>query len=258
MWGPSRNGWEATPEVGRGPFAATLKGAVPHGARVSTGRYYEDKLSANRLRRCYEIAPPRIRRYLEAEVAFVAEAVRGLKRILELGCGYGRALRDIAPVVSRAVGCDTSWASLRLARTFLARQGNTALVRTDAARSSFASGTFDAVVCIQNGISAFGVDRRRLVSEAMRVARPRGRLLFSSYSPRIWKERLEWFRLQAQEGLLGPIDERETRDGTIVCTDGFRATTVGGDEFTALFEGLRLRPELREVDGSSLFCLAST
>ena len=223
---------------------------------MTRGQYYEDRLSGERLRRCYEIAPPRIRRYLEAEVTFVRDSVRGLNRVLELGCGYGRALRDIAPVVSRAVGCDTSRASLRLARAFLGPHDETALVRTDAARLSFASGTFDAVACIQNGISAFGVDRRQLVSEAARVARPGGQLLFSTYSPRIWNERLEWFRLQAREGLIGPIDERKTRDGTIVCKDGFRATTVGDLEFTTLFEGLGLRPEHREVDGSSVFCLA--
>ncbi len=252
----SRNGWRHITEVGGRPSAATLKGANPHGARVASGRYYEDHLSGERLRRCYEIAPPRIRRYLDAEVAFVRESVRGFNRVLELGCGYGRALRDIAPVVSHAVGCDTSRASLRLARAFLGPRDETELVRADAARLSFASGTFDAVACIQNGISAFGVDRRRLVSEAVRVARSGGLLLFSTYSPRIWNERLEWFRLQAREGLIGPIDEPRTRAGTIVCTDGFRATTVGGREFTALFEGIGLLPELREVDGSSVFCLA--
>ena len=33
--------------------------------------YYDDKLAAERLRRCYELAPPRVVRYLEAEVQHV-------------------------------------------------------------------------------------------------------------------------------------------------------------------------------------------
>ncbi len=220
------------------------------------GGYYDERLSGERLRRCYEIAPPRIRQYLEAEIRFVADRIRGSGLVLELGCGYGRALRELAPAVRKLVGCDVSAASLRLARSLLRAHRNVVLVRTDAARPGFRNGAFDAVVCIQNGISAFGGDRRQLVSEAARVTRRGGQVLFSSYSPRIWEERLAWFRLQAGEGLLGPIDEAQTREGTIVCTDGFRATTVDGTDFTELCEGLGLRAELCEVDRSSLFCVA--
>ncbi len=221
------------------------------------GGYYEDRLSGERLRRCYELAPPRIRQYLDAEIRFAAEQLRGSGRTLELGCGYGRVLREIAPVVPRLVGCDISEDSLLLARKFTPRRSHVDLVRANAGRLPFPSAAFDAVFCLQNGISAFGVDRRALVSEAIRVTCPGGRVLFSSYSPGVWGDRLAWFRLQADAGLLGPIDETKTRDGTIVCTDGFRATTVGWGEFTELFEALGRTAVLHEVDASSLFCIAT-
>ena len=54
---------------------------------------------------------------------------------------------------------------------------------------------------------------------------PGGRALFSSYSPKFWEHRLSWFREQADKGLLGAIDEEKTRDGLIVCRDGFVART---------------------------------
>jgi SAM-dependent methyltransferase len=222
------------------------------------GHYYDDRLAGERLRECYELAPPRIRQYLDAEIRFVADRTRDARFALELGCGYGRVLREIARVVPHVVGCDISGTSLRLARSFTKPRRNVTLVQTDAAQLGFRSGAFDAVFCIQNGISAFGMDRSRLVSEAARVTRPGGHVLFSTYSPRIWEARLAWFRLQADAGLLGPIDETKTRDGTIVCRDGFRATTVGGEELTDLFERAGLRAELREIDESSLFCLART
>ncbi len=122
---------------------------------------------------------------------------------------------------------------------------------------AFRAGAFDAVLCVQNGISAFAVDRGRLVGEAVRVTRSGGSILFSSYSPRIWEDRLDWFRAQAREGLIGDIDEERTGDGTIVCTDGFQATTVGGEEFTRLFAQFGLRPTIREVDESSVFAIVS-
>lgn len=218
--------------------------------------YYEDKLAAENLRRCYEIASARIRHYLDAEVRFVIDHVRGRERILELGCGYGRVLRLVSPHVPRALGNDTSWRSLELARGYLRTCTNVGLLRADAADLAFRSGTFDAVICIQNGISAFGADRRRLVAEAYRVAKDGGVLLFSSYSPRIWADRLAWFRDQTEAGLLGQIDDAETREGTIVGKDGFRATTVGADEFRELFSEVGITPSIHEVDESSLFAVA--
>jgi len=220
-------------------------------------RYYDERLSGERLRRCYEIAPPRILQYLLAEVEFAVGQVRGARSVLELGCGYGRVLQELAAVASLAVGCDTSRKSLELARAHLRPRRNIALVRTDAARLAFRANVFEAVVCIQNGISAFGVDRRELVSEAVRVAMPGGRILFSSYAPDLWEERLAWFRLQAEEGLVGEIDEAKTGHGVIVCRDGFRASTVDGAEFSRLFGGLRVRTEVQGVDRSSLFCIAA-
>lgn len=136
----------------------------------------------------------------------------------------------------------------------LARAGNCALARMDAARLGFRDGVFDCVVCIQNGISAFRVDERSLMRESVRVTRPGGLALFSSYSDAFWEHRLEWFELQAEEGLVGAIDRERTRDGTIVCADGFTATTVGARRFAALAEELDMRARVGEIDSSSIFC----
>ena len=218
--------------------------------------YYGNLLAGERLLRCYELAPPRIRRYLDAELRFVVDRVRGSRRVLELGCGYGRVMKRLSRIADTVVGCDTSQESLLYAKSFLAPRRNCVLIRANAAQTAFRPGSFDATLCVQNGISAFAVDRPQLVTEAARITKDGGQILFSSYSPRIWEERLLWFREQAREGLVGPIDESRTGDGTIVCTDGFRATTVDGAEFVRLFEGIGLRATLREVDGSSLFCFA--
>jgi SAM-dependent methyltransferase len=124
----------------------------------------------------------------------------------------------------------------------------------DAVALAFRDGIFDVVACIQNGISAFKVDQRALVAESIRVARPGGRVLFSSYSERFWRDRLEWFRLQSEHGLLGEIDPEATGDGVIVCKDGFKATTIGPDEFFSLTSGFDVHRRIEEVDESSIFC----
>lgn len=216
--------------------------------------YYEEKLSAERLQACYDVAPPRTVRYLEAEIAHIREQTADADRLLELGCGYGRLLLRLRRPGRRLIGIDRSDASLRLARRAAGGKDAPGLVRGDAARLPFADACFDAVVCAQNGISAFHVDPQALVAEAARVTRPGGRAIFSSYAPGFWDDRLAWFRAQSDAGLLGPIDEEATVEGVIVCRDGFRATTFGDAEFRSLAAPLGLAATIEEVDGSSLFC----
>jgi ubiquinone/menaquinone biosynthesis C-methylase UbiE len=218
------------------------------------GTYYKEKLSANKLLRCYEIASPRIKQYLNAEIHFVISNLRGADLVLELGCGYGRVMNAVSPFVSRVVGNDTSKGSLELARSYMESCKNCAVFLMDASQLSFRSCVFDAVFCIQNGLPAFGIDKKRLIAESTRVTKDNGIILFSSYSPKIWEARLEWFREQSRFGLIGEIDEEKTRDGTIVCRDGFRATTVSGDQFVELFDEFGLTVSVIEVDESSVFC----
>jgi ubiquinone/menaquinone biosynthesis C-methylase UbiE len=206
------------------------------------------------LKRVYDVATPRVRQYLDAEVEHVSGFVRSGDAVLELGCGYGRILPAIAAKTNGVVGIDTSWASLDLARETFASAGNVRLAAADAVKPPFRDAVFDVVACIQNGISAFHVDQRALIAEAVRVTRVGGTVLFSSYSDKFWGDRLEWFELQADAGLLGEIDYEKTGDGTILCKDGFTATTVGPDGFRELTAGLNAEVNITEVDGSSVFC----
>lgn len=216
--------------------------------------YYTEKLSAERLKRCYEIAPPRVKQYLEAEIEYVLNKLKVTDRVLELGCGYGRVLQRLLGKTEIVVGIDTSYASLLIAREFIGNASSCFLIEMDAVELGFRKNSFDAVVCIQNGVSAFAVNQRKLVEESVRVTRPGGIALLSSYSEHFWKDRLDWFRLQAKQGLLGEIDEAATGKGIIVCKDGFKASTIGPDDFAALTSGLPVLSKITEVDRSSLFC----
>ena len=222
---------------------------------VRGGKYYEKFLSAERLRRCYEIAPPRVRQYLRAETAHAAKSISPGDRVLELGCGYGRVLNELLPCAAALlVGIDTSSSSLELAGRLLGNQPHCHLARMDAGRLGFRKRAFDLVIGIQNGVSAFGVDPSTLIAEAVRVTRRGGRVLFSSYAAEFWDDRLAWFDLQAQEGLLGPIHHEATGDGVIVCKDGFRAKTIAPDEFRRLATPHGCSVSVHTVDESSVFC----
>ncbi|MGD9018138.1 MAG: class I SAM-dependent methyltransferase [Desulfobacterales bacterium] len=216
--------------------------------------YYSQKLNARRLRRAYEIASPRVRQYLSAEIDHLAEEIRPGERILEVGCGFGRVLGPLSRIAGGGWGIDTAVASIALAK---ADHPHLHLAVMDAATLGFPGETFDLVAGIQNFVSACRVPPLKLLEECLRVARKGGRVILSSYTAEFWPHRLEWFRRQAMEGLLGPIDEAETGNGVIACRDGFRAATFSKGDFAALAAAAGVVADIHAVDQSSLFCRIS-
>ena len=216
--------------------------------------YYSKKLSSNLLKQCYDIAPKRVQQYLESETNFVLEHINKSDTILELGCGYGRVMNEFITHSSRVIGIDTSLESLELAKEYINELSRCHLIQASAEKLPFSDRSVDKVVCIQNGVSAFKIDPKKLVQECVRVTKIGGVCLLSSYSPRFWDHRLDWFQKQADAGLIGEIDWEHTKDGVISCKDGFRATTFTQKDFHELMLELGLEAKISEVDGSSTFC----
>jgi len=220
--------------------------------------YYAVNLAAEKLRRCYEIAPPRVQQYLRAELDFALGFIHAGDAVLDLGCGYGRTLPELAARAGSVMAIDNAPASIALAKKVASGLANVEVMEMDASALQFEDNRFSVVLCLQNGISAFHRDPAKLLREALRVCRPNtlgGVALFSTYAEKFWPQRLEWFELQAGAGLMGEIDREQTKDGFIACKDGFTATTFTPAQFRSLASGLPAALTLTEVDGSSLFCI---
>ncbi len=216
--------------------------------------YYREKLSADRLKQVYDLAPPRIQQYLQAEIDYAANLIQPGDNVLELGCGYGRIILELAGPATTIVGIDNSQDNLICASEYLKGIDNYELALMDAANLAFGSQQFDLVLCLQNGISAFGLDPSDLMAEAIRVTRSGGLAVFTSYSESIWENRLQWFEFQSEAGLLGKIDYDQTGGGEIVCKDGFRATTISPEQFEELVQGLGFVASVKTVDDSFVAC----
>jgi len=217
--------------------------------------YYDKNLSADKLKKVYDIAPPRTKQYLRAEIDFVLKNIKSSDTVLELGCGYGRVLKPLAQKARSVIGIDSSPANIESAKDYLSEYHNIQFLTMNAAELAFRDNCFDKVICIQNGISAFHVDPEKLISEALRVVKKNGLMLFSSYSDKFWNERLEWFKIQSEYRLLGEIDWDKTKNGTIICEDGFLATTFSPENFEELMSQFNLSYNIEEIDSSSVFCL---
>lgn len=207
-----------------------------------------------RLKKCYDIAPSRVKQYLQAEIDFVLTKISRKDIVLDLGCGYGRLIPYLSRKAKFVHGIDTSMPSLVLGNELLKNVQHHFLQHMNATKLVYSANTMNVVLCLQNGITAFGVDQRTLIKEAVRVTKPGGIAVFSTFSEKFWEHRLKWFMLQAKNGLVGELDSEKTKNGTIVSKDGFSSSSISAKKFMELTRWIRgIKVMVREVDDSCLF-----
>jgi SAM-dependent methyltransferase len=92
------------------------------------------------------------------------------RRILDVGCGDGRLVRELAGRGAEAIGVD---ASLRMLQAASDDGGAVALARAEAL--PFPAASFDVVVAVT--VLCFVEDARTMLGDMVRVLRPGGRLV---------------------------------------------------------------------------------
>jgi len=217
--------------------------------------YYAKSLNAGRLYEVYQTKHPRVKDYFDAEIAFVQDGLCGTERVLELGAGYGRIMKELAPYCKSIEGIDISTDNVAFGADYLRDTPNARLFVMDAHQISHEAfdAPFQAVLCLQNALSAMKVEPFSYTEKMLALLSPGGRAWISSYSAKFWPHRLTWFQEQAGKGLLGEIDLEQTKDGVIVGKDGFRAITHSPEQLEEIGRASGYPYEVREVDESSMF-----
>lgn len=108
--------------------------------------------------------------------------------VIDVGCGTGRALRELQRVYPRARvhGLDVAEAMLRQARSNFRLLSRKRLVLGDMERLPFAEHSFDLV--FSSLALPWCNDLKRVLREFVRVMRPGGLLLFASFGPATLRE----------------------------------------------------------------------
>jgi len=214
--------------------------------------YYATKLNSQALYQVYETNLESIIRYLNSEILFVKSYLTNKESVLELGVGYGRIVKELAPYCKKITGIDISKDNIDLAQDYLSDYDNVELEVMDAHELNL-SEKFDCILCLQNGLSSMKLNSQENISKMLDLLNVNGKLFISSYSDKIWEQRLEWFQEQTTKQLLGKIDMSKTKDGVIICEDGFKATTTTIEQLREIGETTGYEYFVVEVEQSSTF-----
>lgn len=218
-----------------------------------TDNYYAKSLNAQRLWQAYDTAIPRVTEYLERETAFVRDRMKMTDVVLELAAGYGRIMKELAPYVNTITGIEISCDNVLFGEEYLKNIPNTAFLNMDAHDIDYES-CFDAVLCLQNGLSAIRAEVPEVfASKVIKALKKGGKAYFSTYHPNFWEQRVAWFQEQSRKGLVGELDMEKTENGVIICKDGFRATTHSISDLEKIGRSTGCLWQIFEVDDSSIF-----
>ncbi len=139
-----------------------------------------------------QIAPIYDQRYTVSQFEGIAAALRsltrdtGAERILEVGCGTGRWLAELQPVIRQVYGMDLSLGMLQQAKQ---RPESLSLICGHASHLPFPDAGFDLIFCV-NAFHHFS-QPRAFISEARRLLRPGGALAVMGMDPHAGRDR--WY-----------------------------------------------------------------
>lgn len=217
--------------------------------------YYEKRLNSKDLFEVYQTNIPRIKQYLDAEISFVKNNLNGNEKVLELGAGYGRIVKELAGKCNSIMGIDISKDNVLLSEQYLENNSNAKVIEMDIHNITLEE-KFDVILCLQNGLSAMKITSNDLL-KISQLVKNGGKIYFSTYSEKFFESRLKWFEEQADKKLLGKINYNKTKDGFIVCEDGFRAITFSEKDLNLIGDILGYEYYIRYIDNSSVFLVIS-
>jgi ubiquinone/menaquinone biosynthesis C-methylase UbiE len=118
-----------------------------------------------------------------AERCVRAAQVSALDRVLDLGCGTGNAALAAARLGARVVAVDPASRLLEVTRARMQREGLAfEILKGDSSAIPAEDSSFDKV--ISNFAVIFSEDAERAASELLRVLRPGGRIVLTTWIPR--------------------------------------------------------------------------
>jgi len=137
--------------------------------------------------------PDSYKKWFEAERRYLQTSIRKNSRVLEVGCGEGRSLRDILPITKNIVGVDYDKKAVSDAKREFKKYPKIKILLAEATNLPFKDNSFDFVICMTT-FANFGEKKYSALKEMKRVLRKNGTIIISVFSEDALNERLKVYK----------------------------------------------------------------
>lgn len=198
----------------------------------------QDKIyNRGALERWLRNPPKNIRNYLKKEIDYLIKNIPFNSVLLDVGCGFGRHLKVLAPKVKKAVGIDYNDYMIRMAEKELKNFKNVKLYVENAKKMHFKDNIFDVVICMLNTFGDFGKNKIPILKEMKRVCKKNGKIIIT-----VWSENSLSDRLEAYKGAGWKIKKVEGNNITIKGSHTSETLTKG--RLFEIFSKVDLQPKI--------------
>jgi ubiquinone/menaquinone biosynthesis C-methylase UbiE len=137
-----------------------------------------------------ENLPESYHEWFKEEKKYLQKTITPDAKVLEIGCGDGRSIRDVLPITKDIIGIDHDDKAIKKAKKNFLDFPYIDFLKEDAANLSFSNKTFDFVICMGSFVN-FADEKYKILGEAKRVLKDNGRIIISVFSEDAMEERMK-------------------------------------------------------------------
>lgn len=115
-------------------------------------------------------------------------------RVIEVGCGSGRMLKVVAPLVGEAIGIEHEYLQIQSAESLLRDVNNVRIVYGDARDIPYTASYFHLAFSSFNTLGNQGYDKFRVLKEMRRVVKPKRSVIISVYAENAVEHQIELYK----------------------------------------------------------------
>jgi ubiquinone/menaquinone biosynthesis C-methylase UbiE len=137
--------------------------------------------------------PLSYKQWFEEERKYLQSNITKDAKVLEVGCGEGRSLKDIINITENLTGIDHDPDAIKEAKTNLKGFSKIKLLTAEAADMPFKDKSFDFVICMTT-FANFGNKKYKVLEEMKRVLADKGSIILSVFSEEAFEERMKLYK----------------------------------------------------------------
>jgi len=137
--------------------------------------------------------PLAYKEWFEKEREYLQLNITKNAKVLEVGCGEGRSLKDIINITENLTGIDHDPYAVKKAKTNLKGHSKINVLRAEATNIPFKDKSFDFVICMTT-FANFGDKKDKVLEEMKRVLTDKGYIIISVFSEEAFEERMKLYK----------------------------------------------------------------